>query len=172
MERNYSRSTMDLVGDLKCGLRVDTPVSTCLLKLTAASHTPFNIYGRVKILHLFIEAITAWGAQAGTLLFNYISTSPVINVRPLSGASAVVTSLAQGLRVVYIGGAVASLPVITATAGVSDVICEKPQIVGIKGGYGTIGYQNSGDAVTSGTMQVTICYAPMSEGSYIETAWN
>lgn len=171
MERNYSRSTMDLVGDLKCGLRVDTPVSTCFLKLTAASHVPFNIYGRVKILHLFIEAITVWGDQAGTILFNYISTSPGIAVRPISGACAAVNLLAQGLRVVYIGGAVASFPVITATAGISGVICTNPQIVGIRGGYGTIGYQNTGAAVLTGTMQVTICYAPMSEGSYIESAW-
>lgn len=167
MERNYNRSTMDLIGDLKCGLRVETAVVNCLTRLTAASHTPFNIYGRVKILQLFIEAITVWGNQAGTILFNYISTDPVIGVRPLSGASAAVTLLAQGLRVVYIGGVVASLPVITATAGISDVICVNPQIVGIKGGYGTIGYQNTGAAVLTGTMQATICYAPMSEGSYI-----
>ena len=169
MERNYNRSTMNHIGDLLCGLRVDTAVVACLTYLTAASFTPFNIFGRVKILHLFIEAITVWGAQAGTIIFNYISTDPVIAVRPLSGASAVVTSLARGLRVVYIGGAVASLPVLTATAGISDVICEAPQIVGIKGGYGTIGYQNSGAAVTSGTMQVTICYVPMDEGSHITT---
>jgi hypothetical protein len=171
MERNYSRSTMDLVGDLKCGLRVETAVSTCLLKLTAAAHTPFNIYGRVKILHLFIEAITQWAAAGGTILFNYISTDPVIGVKPLSDASASVTGLARGLRVVYLGGAVASIPVITATAGISDVICENPQIVGIKGGYGTIGYENTGAAVGTGTMQAVICYAPMSEGSYITAAW-
>ncbi len=165
MEREYARTTMNHIADIHVGVRLETEVVTCNARLTSAAHAPFNIYGRVKINQMFIEAITVWGAQAGTILFNYISLTPAVGAQGLSVASGVVTSLAQGLRVVFVGGAVGTAAVITATAGVSDVICEAPHIIGIQGGNGTIGYQNSGAAVTSGTMQVTVCYTPMDEGS-------
>ena len=99
------------------------------------------------------------------LIFNYISLTPAVGAQNLNAASGAVTNLARGLRVVFVGGAVATVAVITATAGVSDVICEAPHVVGIKGGNGTIGYENTGAAVTSGTMQATVCYTPMDEGS-------
>jgi len=172
MERNYNRSTMNHIADVHCGVRLDTGVVTCLARMTSASHNPFNIFGRVRINHLFIEAITIWGAQAGTVLFNHDAIDPATAVKPLSGACAsVVGQLAEGLRIVFVGGAVATAAVITATAGISDVICESPHVVGTKGGYGYVGYQNTGAAVTSGTMQVTICYAPMDEGSYMTANW-
>ena len=171
MEREYNRSAMNHIADLHCGVRVDTEVVPCLTYLTAVAHTPFNIYGRVKIQHLFIEAITAWGAQAGTILFNYDSVDPAIAAQGLSIACGAVTSLARGLRVMFVGGVVGTAAVITATAGVSDVICEAPHIVGVRGGYGYIGYENTGAAVTSGTMQVSVCYAPMEDGAHMTANW-
>lgn len=167
MEREYSRETMNHIADIHVGVRVDTQVVTCLARMTAALHQPFNIFGRVKINQFFIEAITVWGAQAGTINFHYDSISPALAEQDLSAASAAVTNLAQGLRVVFVGGAVATAAVITATAGVSDVICESPHVVGVKGGQGYLGYENSGAAVITGTMQVTICYTPMDEGSFV-----
>lgn len=171
MEREYARTTMNHIADIHCGVRLETQVVTCLARMTAAAHTPFNIYGRVKINQLFIEAITAWGAQAGTILFNYDAIVPALAAQNLSAVCGVVTNLARGLRVVFVGGAVATAAVITATAGVSDVICEAPHIVGVRDGYGYIGYENTGAAVTSGTMQVTICYTPMDLGSHMSANW-
>ena len=171
MERNYNRSTMNHIADVQCGVRLDTAVVNCLARLTAAEHTPFNLFGRVKIQHFFIEAITAWGDQAGTILFNHDAISPATATKPLSAACGAVNLLAQGLRVMFVGGVVATAAVITATAGISDVICESPHIVGVKGGYGYVGYENSGAAVLTGTMQVTICYVPMEEGAYMTANW-
>ena len=171
MEREYSRETMNHIADLHCGIRVDTGVVACATYLTKAAHTPFNLTGRVKINHLFIEAITVWGAQAGEINFNYQSLDPVIAAQELADSCASVTGLAQGLRVMFVGGVVATLNVITATAGISDVICEAPHIVGVRGGNGYIGYENTGDAMTSGTMQVTVCYTPMEDGAYLLANW-
>ncbi len=171
MEREYARTTMNHIADIHVGIRLETQVVTCLARLTAALHQPFNIYGRVKINQLFIEAITVWGGQAGTINFHYDAIDPALAEQDLSGVSAAVTALARGLRVVFVGGAVATAAVITATAGVSDVICEAPHIVGVRGGYGYIGYENTGAAVTSGTMQVTVCYTPMDLGSNMSANW-
>ena len=171
MEREYSRDTMNIIADGHVGVRVDTKVVACATYLTAAAHTPFNLVGRVKINHFFIEAMTVWGAQAGTILFNYDAITPAIAAQGLSIASGVVTSLAQGLRVVFVGGVVGTAAVITATAGVSDVICEAPHIVGVRAGTAYVGYENTGAAVTSGTMQVTICYTPMEDGAHMSANW-
>lgn len=171
MEREYTRTTMNHIADLHCGVRLETQVVDCLTYLTVALHQPFNIYGRVKINHLFIEAITVWGAQVGEINFHYDSIDPALAAQDLSGVSASVSGLARGLRVMFVGGAVATAAVITATAGVSDVICEVPHIVGVKGGYGYIGYEVTAAAVTSGTMQVTVCYAPMDDGSHLTANW-
>ena len=171
MEREYSRSTMNHIADINYGVRLDTGVVACATYLTAAAHTPFNLVGRVKINHLFIEAITAWGAQGGTILFNYDAITPAIAAQGLSIASADVSALAQGLRVMFVGGVVGTAAVITATAGVSDVICEAPHIVGVRAGTGYIGYENTGTAMTSGTMQVTVCYTPMEDGAYLSANW-
>ena len=168
--RRYNESVQKHITDLICGLQVDTAVVDCLTYLKAASYTPFNIFGRVKINHLFIEAITTFGAQGGEVLFNYISTSPGIGAQGLSTACASVTGLDRGLRIMFVGGAVGAA-VITATDCISDVICEAPHIVGVKDGYGTIGYQNSAVAVTSGTMQVSVFYTPMDDGSYMTPNW-
>ena len=171
MEREYSRTTMNHIADIHVGVRLETQVVVCNTYLTAAAHTPFNYTGRIKINQLFIEAITAWGAQAGTILFNYDSEVPAVAAQGLSIASASVSALARGLRVVFVGGVVGTAAVITATAGVSDVICEAPHVVGTPDGSRFIGYENTGAAVTSGTMQVTVCYTPMSDGANMSANW-
>ena len=171
MEREYARTTMNTIADIHVGVRVDTAVVTCLARLTAAEHMPFTLLGRVRINQFFIEAITVWGNQAGTISFNYDSVTPAVATVPLNGASGAVNNLARGLRVVFVGGAVATVAVITATAGISDVICEGGHVVGAKGGNGLLGYENTGAAVITGTMQVTICYTPMDEGSKITANW-
>ena len=173
MERNYQRTTMNMIADIHVGVRVDTQVVNCLTYLTAALHQPFNISGRVRINQFFIEAITAWGAQAGTINFLYDAIAPAVAEQDLSGASGAVTGLARGLRVVFRGGAVATAAAITSTAGVSDTVCnnDTAHVVGVRGGTGYLGYENSGAAVITGTMQVTICYAPMEDGAFVTANW-
>ena len=81
--------------------------------------------------------------------------------------SAVVTSLAKGLRLTLQGDAVATAAVITASAGITFWPLGK-MIVGTNAGTGTIGLNNDGAAVTvaTGAMQFVLCYTPLSDGAY------
>ena len=109
-----------------------------------------------------------WYSSAGASLFqyNFTSTTPAIGVQPMNAVSASIAALAQGLRCVWIGGAVASVMVITATAGISDVICVNPQIIGTANGIGSIGFVTSVADAVSGTHQHVLHYIPMDDGAY------
>lgn len=167
MPRNYNPSTQERIGDINAGLMVETGVLDNATYLDQAQEEIFNVYGRIMVLQLFMEAITVFGAQATTLLWNFTSTTPAVAVQPMCGASGALTSLAQGLRCVFVGGAVATAAVITATAGISDVICVNPQIIGTADGVGTIGILTAAASQLSGTCQFTIFYVPMDDGSYV-----
>jgi len=173
--RDYQPSTRKRLGDLENGLRVSTGTLLNTVYMDNAQQEIFTVVGRVMVLQLYCEAITIFAAVATTLLFNATFATPAVGVAPMTGASGVLTSLAQGNRVVYVGGGVGTATVITGGGGVSDVICANPQIIGsatITGvmGAGTIGVLTAGGAQTSGTCQFTIHYASMEEGSYITTA--
>ena len=168
MRRNLTESTRAFIADTKVGVRVETSVlnaATYLLTGPIQSEM-FNVYGAIRIMQLFMEAITDLDNKATVMKFTYDSNTPAIAVQNLSAVGGALTSLARGLRQVHIGGAVASTPVITATAGISDVLCVTPQIVGCNGGIGTIGINTATVSMTSGTVQFVLCYAPMSEGAY------
>lgn len=165
---DYDPSTQDRIGDLITGMRVDTSVLANLTYLHQDQWEAFNVYGRVMVLQLFWEAITVNGAGATLFQYNFTSTTPAVGVEPICAVSASIAALAQGLRCVWVGGAVATAAVITATAGVSDVICVSPHIIGTTGGIGTIGFVTSVADAASGTHQHSIYYIPMSEGAYVE----
>jgi hypothetical protein len=171
MERNYSRSTMNLVEDLFVGVRVETSVlagATYLLDGPISTEL-FNVYGRIKVNQLFMEAITTLGNQACEIYFTFTQTTPAIGIQPINGTPVGgVPLLAAGLRLIYIGGAVANLGVITSFAGISDVICASPQILGTVGGVSTLGITTDQVSILSGTVQFVLCYSAMSEGAYCE----
>jgi hypothetical protein len=129
----------------------------------------FNVYGRIILKHLFIEAITVFGAGASVIRFSYESTTPVIAVQDICGACVSVAALPRGGRVVWIGGAVATAAVITvaATGGVSDVIAERGQYIGLQDGVGVIGMFTETATLASGTAQAVLCYSPLSDGAYV-----
>ena len=164
---NYNQSTRGVLGDIKNGMFVETSVLANTSYLIQAQVSIFNVYGRIFVNQLFMEAVTVFGANVTTLLFNFTSTTPVIAVQPMCAASAALTSLAQGLRCVWKGGAVATAAVITATAGISDVISVDPQLIGTRGGVGVIGQLTAAAAQTSGTCIFGIHYTPIDAGSYV-----
>jgi hypothetical protein len=174
MSRNYSPSTIDVVGDLINGLRVETGVFAAATYINHTTNTGrwdlFNVYGRILLKHLFIEAITVFGAGAAVLRFSFESTTPVIAVQDICGACASVAALPQGGRIVWVGGAVATAAVITvaATGGVSDVTATAPHYIGTKDGVGVIGMFTETATIASGTAQAVLCYAPLSDGAYVE----
>lgn len=168
--RNYSPSTISVIGDLMNGIQVETSaLAAATYMLTGPTQTEiFNVYGRVKIHELFGEVGTAaFSNHACVLYYTYTSTSPAIAVAPLCAASASLAQLAVGERIAWIGGAVATAAVLTATPGITDV-ARGTQIVGVKDGVGTIGI-NTATASITGTATVTfnIFYSPMSDGAYI-----
>ena len=169
---NYQPSTIQAIGDIQRGVIVETSVlANATYLLTGDNQTEiFNVYGRIMLTQLFCEAITAFGAQATTMYYNFTSTTPAVAVQPISAASGSLSGLAQGLRHVFVGGAVATACVITATAGVSDVICVNPQIIGTKSGVATIGILTAAASQLSGTCQFACCYVPMSDGAYVTAA--
>ncbi len=169
MIRNYSRSTMNFVEDLFVGVRVETSIlaaATYLLDGPISTEL-FNVYGRIKVNQLFMEVTTILSNSACEVYFTFTQTTPAIAIQPINGTPVGgVPLLAKGLRLVYIGGAVANLGVITATAGISDVICASPKILGTVGGESTLGITTDSVSCTSGAVQFVLCYSPMSEGAY------
>lgn len=167
---NYNPSTIARIGDLVNGIRVDTTaIAAATYFLTGNTNTAlFNIYGRIKIHELFGEVSTsAFSNDACVVYYNYTSTSPVIAVAPLSSVSASLAQLAVGERIAWIGGAVATATVLTATPGITDV-ARIPQIVGVNSGVGTIGMLTATASITgTATVKFSIFYTPMSDGAYV-----
>lgn len=165
---NYPPSTRARVADLITGMRVETTVLANLTYLHQDQWEAFTVVGRIMVLQLYFEAITVNGAGATLFNYNFTSTTPAIGVQPMCAASASIAALAQGLRCVWVGGAVATAAVITATAGISDVICVNPQIIGTADGVGSIGFVTTVADAVSGTHQHVLHYIPMDAGAYAE----
>jgi hypothetical protein len=169
----YTPSTIDVIGDMVNGLRVDTSVFNTVSYLykdgtTVGQFELFNVYGRILVLQLFIEAITTFGAGAARTLFNATWTTPVVAVQPMCSKCDSVAALPRGCRITFVGGIVATAAVITvATPGaVSDVTNIKPHIIGMKSGIGTIGMLTTDANSASGTAQASLFYVPLSDGAY------
>ena len=165
---NYAPSTRARIADLIAGMRVETTVLANLTYLHQDQWEAFNVYGRIMVLQLYFEAITVNGAGASLFQYNFTSTTPAIGVQPMGAVSASIAALAQGLRCLWVGGAVATAHVITATAGISDVISVNPHIIGTKDGIGSIGFVTSVADAVSGTHQHVLQYIPLSAGAYAE----
>jgi len=172
MSRKYKPSTREYVGDLVTGMREDTSVGNATTYITSSQVEIFNVYGRVMILEMYIEVITAISTTASTVLFNYTSSTPVITVQNLSATSTDTLSDApRGDRLNYVGGSVLAVPTLSATPGVGDEACVDPTIVGLESGIGSIGVVTAGADATGGTVQFSIHYIPMSDGAYVEGAF-
>lgn len=165
---NYAPSTMARIADLIAGMRVESGVLANVTYFHQDQWEVFKVYGRIMVLQLYFEAITVNGAGASLFQYNFTSTTPAVSVEPMGAVSASIAALAQGLRCMWVGGAVATAHVITATAGISDVICVNPHIIGTKDGVGSIGMLTTTADAVSGTHQHVLQYIPMSDGAYAE----
>lgn len=168
---NYNPSTIARIGDLVNGIQVDTStVAAASYFLTGNTQTElFNVYGRVRIHSLFGEVTVVLSDHACVVYYNFTSTDPVIAVQPISSASATLAKLAVGERISWVGGAVGTAVVLTATPGISD-INPAPQIVGTAGGTGSIGMLTAAASLASGNVKFSCFYTPMSDGAYVTAA--
>lgn len=170
---NYAPSTRERISDLIAGMRVQTgvfAVNTYINHVTSTGQFElFNVHGRILLMHLYIEAITVFGAGAAVISFTYTSSDPVIAVQEISDSCASVAALPEGCRIVWVGGAVATHAVITVatTGGVSDVTPTTPQYIGTQGGTGTIGMLTATATPASGTAQAFMNYVPLEKGAYV-----
>ena len=173
MSRHYAASTRDRIGDLVTGMRIDTSVGAATTYVTSAQKEIFNVYGRIMILEMYLEVITAFGANASTVQFNATfldtdGTTSLYTVQNLSATSTDdLTSAAAGDRLNYVGGAVNGVPTVSSTPAIGDEHCADPTIVGMENGIGTIGVVTAGADATDGTCQFSIHYIPMSDGAYV-----
>ena len=167
---NYNPSTIARIGDLENGIRVDTSVYNVLTYHHQDQWEFFNIYGRIKLKHLFIEFITDNGGGATLLQFNYTFTTPVITVKPLSGVSGSIAALVRGSRIVWLGGAVVTATGITVATGACSDLATTPIILGGVGFVGTVGILTTTADAVSGTAQASLFYFPMSDGAYVTAA--
>ena len=172
MSRNYKASTRDRVSDLVTGMRVDTSVGAGTTYVTSAQKEIFNVFGRILILEMYLEVITALGADASTVQFNATWSTPAYTFQDLSATSTDdLTSAAAGDRLNYVGGAVNAVPTVSATPAIGDEHCADPTIVGLESGIGTIGVVTAGADATQGTVQFSIHYIPMSDGAYVSAVF-
>lgn len=168
---NLAYSTIKMLGFMDQGHHVKTAVLANATYMKQTQIELFNVYGVIMVKQLYIEAVTAFGAQATDILFNFTSTTPAVAVQPMCAVNAgSLTGLAQGLRIMFVGGAVATAVSITSTAGFSDLTCVNPVLVGTDDGttqgVGTIGQLTSTASQLSGTHQAHLHYIPMSDGAY------
>ena len=88
----------------------------------------------------------------------------------MGGASGSISGLGQGQRVVHVGGAVATAAILTDSAGLTDVSCVTPHIVGGYGFVGTIGIAAAAADQASGSFRAMLHYLPYSDGAYARAA--
>lgn len=180
MTRNYSPSTQEVIGDLICGMHVETTKGVLVAAnfTTGGTNTSlFNIYGRIGIMQLFLELTAAADANATQVLFYVTFTTPVIALNAMCAKCDSIANLGAYGRIAYIGGAVATQAIITDSAGLTDASIG--YMKGIVGGessagvntVGVIGMQAS-DATQAATIAATghLFYVPMSPGAYAEAA--
>jgi hypothetical protein len=168
---NYNPSTIDRIGDITRGIHVKTGTlaNTTYLDHTVASgaHNLFNVYGRIRILGLDCEAVTAFSNNATLLKWRFESTTPVVGVSDISAVSLTIAQIPIGARVMWRGTAVATAPDVSATQASIAVVTDYMD-VGHTSGVGLISKTVTTAAQTSGTCRFNLYYLPISEGAYVE----
>lgn len=176
---NYNESTRQRIADLILGLHVETTAGVLVAaNFTNPSQTElFNIVGRIGVKQLFIELTSAADANITTVAFNCTFTTPVIALNVMNAASASIGSLGAYGRITFIAGAVASIVIITDSAGLTDVeTAGKMHILGGVSSAGVLTVGTIGMACAGGTQAATIAatahlfYVPMCPGAYAEAA--
>ena len=173
---SYNLSTRGRIADLGLGLHVQTgALGVAQFNHSTGEADLFNIYGRIALLQLFVELTSAADSNATVCKFRAEFTTPVIASADLSGASDSIGSKAAYTRIVWVGGAVATATILTATAGITDVeAAGKMHILGGVSATGalTVGkiQLHSGVATQAGTIAATahMYYLPMCKGAYAE----
>lgn len=163
---NYNPSTIDRIGDITRGIHVKTGTIANTVALPSGPYAIFTTYGRIRIIGMDIEAVTAFSNDATLVKWRFTSTTPSVSISDISAASLTIALIPIGARVMWRGTAVATAPDVSATQASIAVVTDWMD-VGMTGGVGTITATSSIAAQTSGTCRFNIYYLPISEGAYV-----
>lgn len=163
---SHNPTLADAVG-LAGGICTETSLLTATTYLHQDQWEAFNVKGRIHLRMLFMEVYSALGNVATTIQFNYTFTTPVLAVKPLCAASGAMNSAPRGYRAQWIGGAVASNPVVTVATGLCSDVTQNASgaILGGKDAVGTIGFVTAGADATQGSVYIAAVWAPIGTGS-------
>jgi len=166
---NYAPSTRARIADCITGMRVETGVlasATYLATGPTSTEGIFNIYGRIKVMQLFMEVITDLSAQACVLYYTATFSTPAETVQPICAVSGSLSGAVRGTRCTCIGVTVATACIVDPEAAVTDSIMIEKMILGSKGSVGQIGINTATATVLTGTVRFVLFYVPMSDGAY------
>jgi len=158
-------STREAIGQVTVGVRVQTSVFANATYIAAGATDVFTVNGRIRIVSLDLEAVTAFSDTATLLKWQFNPSEPAVVAYDISGAALTCATIAQGRRVVFQGTALDTAQVISDNAAAS---LEAPNTmdVGCYAGVGTLAIVGA-VAATSGTSIITLCYIPLSDGAYV-----
>ncbi len=170
-----NQNVLEAVGDLHRGLIVETAevLATTCWEATD-SLTIFNVYGRILLLELF-GTITVDMAGAAQPNFSYTGTTPAVAITDICAVSATIGGLNAGHRVVWPGGTVAGVLLISGNEYLSPGATGVPFILGGVSAagvnfIGTIQADGSVASATAGAAIFSCVYVPMSDGAYVSAA--
>ena len=162
---NINTSTREAIGQVAAGVRLQTSVFANVTYIAAGATDVFTVNGRIRIMSLDLEAVTAFSNTATLLKWQFNPSTPAIAAFDISGAALTCALIAVGRRVVFQGTALDTAQVISDNACAS---LEAPNTmdIGCYGGVGTLAIVGA-VAATSGTSIITLCYVPLSDGAYV-----
>ena len=174
--RNYTPSTMDVIGDLKNGMLVETTKEISYLSWGVGVQAYiFTVYNRIAVFGLWLEVGATSLVGAGALmLFNWKATVPVIAVQPISAVSTTIHAFIRGRRVSLAGTNVSTALSVVGTEGISIGMATPGMILGVAPSAAVpqsvsqIGVLSSVAVLTAGTGQFSLLYAPIDTGAYAE----
>ncbi len=171
-----NKSVVEAVGDLNRGLLVETSTILATACWETADHQAiFNTYGRILLLELYGE-ITTDMAGAAQPNFSYTGITPAsVGITDICAVSASIAALVIGNRVVWPGGTVAGVLLISGNAYLSPAHTGVGFILGgvTAAGVnfvGAIWADGSWADATAGAVRFSCVYAPMSDGAYVTAA--
>lgn len=167
---SYSPSTVAQVAALnpKRGLVCRTAITLNTSLFAATAVNIFKVTGRIRIVSLDIEAITAFSANASVPRWQIISTTPAVALFDICAASSSLSGLTAGKYVTFPGTALNTAQQVGAAVG----IMVKPaniQDIGWDGGLLHLALDSDvAQTGTTATSIITLCYLPQSDGAAAE----
>ena len=166
---NYNISTIDRIGDITRGIHVKTGTIANTTALASGAYDIFTVYGRIRIIGLDIEAVTAFEADATLVKWRFTSTTPVVGVSDISAVSLSIASIPIGARVMWRGTAANTAPDVSATQA-SIAVVQDWMDVGLTAGVGIVSSICTTATCTSGAGFFNLYYLPISDGAYAVAA--